>query len=87
MANSVQRYVLKYETYLPHPEYPLVDTSFRGKNGPIKIGYNNHVSEPSRAFIQSSINVGIPFSPDFNGPDGTMGVNRVRLNLYHLCHY
>lgn len=81
-AHPVQRYIKKYEMYMPHPDYPLVDASSRGKNGPIKIGYNNFVSEPSRAFIKSSVNVGIPFNPDFNGPHGTMGVNRVRVIFF-----
>jgi hypothetical protein len=71
------RYFNKYESYLPHPDYPLVDTSARGKTGPIRVGYNNFVTKPSQAFIKSCVNVGIPFNPDFNGPQGTMGVSRV----------
>lgn len=64
---------------MPHPEYPLVDASYRGKEGPIRVGYNNHVASESRAFIKSCVNVGIPFTPDFNGPNGTLGVSRVSL--------
>ncbi|KXN88615.1 L-sorbose 1-dehydrogenase [Leucoagaricus sp. SymC.cos] len=46
-------------------------------SGPIRVGYNNYVSNLSRAFIKSCINIGIPLNPDFNGPQGTMGVSRV----------
>ncbi|KAJ3563326.1 hypothetical protein NP233_g9011 [Leucocoprinus birnbaumii] len=70
-------YFNKYETYIPHPDYPSVNTSARGTNGPIRVGYNNYVSKPSVAFIKSCISVGIPFTPDFNGPQGTMGVSRI----------
>ncbi|XP_006459081.1 hypothetical protein AGABI2DRAFT_183868 [Agaricus bisporus var. bisporus H97] len=74
---NLQRYFRKFERYMPHPEYPLVDASYRGKEGPIRVGYNNHVASESRAFIKSCVNVGIPFTPDFNGPNGTLGVSRV----------
>lgn len=72
-----RRYFKKFERYIPHPDYPLVDASVHGRNGPIRVGYNNYVSNPSRAFIKSCVSVGIPFTPDFNGPNGTLGVSRV----------
>lgn len=75
--SNMKRYFNKIETYQPHPDYPLVDVSARGKTGPIRIGYNNTITNPSRAFIKSCVNIGIPFNPDFNGPQGTMGVSRI----------
>lgn len=74
---NLRRYFNKYETYIPHPDYPLVDASARGNSGPVRVGYNNYVSKPSAAFIKSCIRVGIPFTPDFNGPRGTLGVSRI----------
>jgi len=77
------RYFNKFETYTPHVDYPLVDLSARGKSGPIQVGYNSYVSKLSGAFINSCINIGIPFTPDFNGTLGTIGVGRVS----DTCHF
>ncbi|RDB26168.1 L-sorbose 1-dehydrogenase [Hypsizygus marmoreus] len=71
------RYFTKFENYQPHPDYPLVDASARGADGPIKIGYFNTVTNTSKAFIKACVNVGIPFTPDFNVSTGTLGVSRI----------
>jgi len=70
-------YFRKFEAYQPHPSFPDVDTSARGLNGPVQVGYFNTITEPSRKFVQACIGVGIPFIRDFNGVDGTIGVSRI----------
>ena len=71
------RYFLKFENFLPHSEYPDVDHTLRGTGGPVKVGYNSHITEASKAFIKACVGVGIPFTHDFNGPLSTLGVSRV----------
>ena len=70
-------YFTKFERYQPHPNYPLVDSSLRGSSGPVRIGYFNTETDKAKDFIKACTNVGIPFTPDFHGPSGTMGVSRV----------
>ncbi|GLB40329.1 putative GMC oxidoreductase [Lyophyllum shimeji] len=74
---NFSQYFTKFECYQPHPGYPLVDASARGSSGPVRIGYFNSVSEPSKAFIKACTNIGIPFTPDFNVSTGTLGVSRI----------
>ncbi|TFK27798.1 alcohol oxidase [Coprinopsis marcescibilis] len=75
--HNLQRYFRKYEKYVPHPEFPDVDLSVKGKDGPVEIGYFSEVSEGSKLFIKACQRVGIPYSPDFNTSKGTLGVNKV----------
>lgn len=82
--NSVVRYIRKFEKYTPNPRYKDVDPLPRGANGPVEVGYNAHMWKGSEAFIQASINVGIPFSPDFCTSKGTMGTNKVRVSSHFL---
>lgn len=76
----LRRYINQFEKFHPHPTQPFVDATQRGTSGPISIGYFNTISEKADAFIKSCISVGIPFTPDFNGPKGTLGVSRVSHN-------
>jgi hypothetical protein len=79
-------YFRKFEKFIPDREYPDVDASARGSNGPVQVGYFNYVSRASKEFIASCINVGIPFNPDFNGPAGTIGVSRVSIGFsFRVC--
>lgn len=48
-----------------------------GLTGPVEVGFFNYVSETSKSFVRSCINVGIPYTPSFNGASGTAGVSRV----------
>lgn len=66
---------------MPHVEYPEIDVSVRGKDGPVKVGYNNYVTDASKAFIKACVSVGIPSTHDFNGPTSTLGVSRVSSNF------
>ncbi|PPR00781.1 hypothetical protein CVT24_000746 [Panaeolus cyanescens] len=70
------KYFRKFESYQPHPDYPGIDESARGRNGPVKVGFYNTITDKSRAFIQAAKGVGIPETKDFNGPNGTNGVAR-----------
>jgi hypothetical protein len=73
------RYFRKFEKYTPNPRFIHVDPLLRGANGPIEIGYNAHTWQGSEAFVQASMNIGIPFSPDFCTTKGTKGTNKVRI--------
>lgn len=72
------RYFTKFEKFNPHPDYPLVDAAARGNSGPVNVGYFNTVTNASKAFVRACVEVNIPFTHDFNGPNGTLGVSRVR---------
>ncbi|TFK28189.1 choline dehydrogenase [Coprinopsis marcescibilis] len=70
-------YFKKFERFNPHPDYPLVDLAHKGTSGPVDVGYYNTITPPSKSFIQACVAVGIPFTPDFNGANGTLGVSRI----------
>ncbi|KIK66580.1 hypothetical protein GYMLUDRAFT_1023126 [Collybiopsis luxurians FD-317 M1] len=74
---NFRRYFNKFEKYVPDSRYPRVDASVRGNDGPIRVGYFSTITNSAQAFINSCVELGIPFTPDFNGPKGTMGVSRV----------
>ncbi|ESK94011.1 putative gmc oxidoreductase [Moniliophthora roreri MCA 2997] len=74
---NINKYFRKFEKYTPDPRYPQVDISVRGNSGPVRVGYFNTVSNSAQAFIDACVRVGIPFTPDFNGSNGTMGVSRI----------
>lgn len=57
--------------------YPLIDTTRKGLNGPMKIGYNSYTSNSGSAFIGACVNIGISLVADFNSVAGTIGVNKV----------
>ncbi|KAJ3505338.1 hypothetical protein NLJ89_g7474 [Agrocybe chaxingu] len=71
------QYFRKFENYQPHPGYPLVDKSVKGTQGPVHVGYYNSVSGWCNYFIESCVAAGIPFTHDFNGPQGTNGAGRI----------
>lgn len=74
---SCTRYFRKFERYTPDTSFPLVDEKVKGSDGPVQVGYFNYISEASKQFIKACMNIGIPYSPDFNTSAGTRGVNRV----------
>ncbi|KAJ8594667.1 alcohol oxidase [Rhizopogon salebrosus TDB-379] len=74
--NNFSKYIRKFEKYTPDPRFPQVDPLLRGANGPVEIGYSTHVWPASEAFVQASMNAGIPFSPDFCTTKGTKGTNK-----------
>ncbi|KAG2076498.1 alcohol oxidase [Suillus decipiens] len=74
--NNFSKYIRKFEKYTPDPRFPRVDPLLRGADGPVEIGYSAHIWSGCKAFIEASINVGIPFSPDFCTTKGTKGTNK-----------
>lgn len=74
---NFQRYFRKMETFIPHPDFPHVDQRVKGNTGPMRIGYFSDISQGSKLFIKSAMNLGIPYNPDFNTSQGTLGVNKI----------
>jgi len=72
---NFHKYFLKFEKFVPHPDFPL-DTSLRGSSGPVEIGYNGNFSPISLQFLEACEQVGIPRVPDVNTPKGTMGATK-----------
>ncbi|KAL4255840.1 GMC oxidoreductase family protein, partial [Pleurotus pulmonarius] len=81
------KYFRKFEHFVANPAFSPY-TSFSpsssakeegevGSTGPVEVGFFNYVSETSKSFVRSCINVGIPYTPSFNGASGTAGVSRV----------
>ncbi|SJL10545.1 related to choline dehydrogenase and related flavoproteins [Armillaria ostoyae] len=75
--NKFRRYFNKFEKYSADPDYPQVDPTHHGSEGPVRIGYFNTIAQSSKDFVKACVNVGIPYTPDFNGPNGTLGASRV----------
>ncbi|KAF8632242.1 hypothetical protein AX15_001992 [Amanita polypyramis BW_CC] len=74
--NNFNSYFRKFECYLPHTDHQQVDATLHGKDGPVVIGFNNTVTSFANAFVKACINVGIPFTSDFNASAGTIGTGR-----------
>uniref|UniRef100_D8QIH8 Glucose-methanol-choline oxidoreductase N-terminal domain-containing protein n=1 Tax=Schizophyllum commune (strain H4-8 / FGSC 9210) TaxID=578458 RepID=D8QIH8_SCHCM len=75
---NFRKYFAKFEKCLPDAQYHKEhDISYRGATGPLRVGYLTTFTEVAAAFVESCVNAGIPRTPDFNGPNGTEGVNRV----------
>uniref|UniRef100_A0A8H8CLS0 pyranose dehydrogenase (acceptor) n=1 Tax=Psilocybe cubensis TaxID=181762 RepID=A0A8H8CLS0_PSICU len=74
---NISQYFRRFEAFQPHPDYPEVDASARGLSGPVHVGFYNTVTKASHAFIKSCVAVGIPFTADFNGKNGTIGAGRI----------
>ncbi|CAE6401855.1 unnamed protein product [Rhizoctonia solani] len=70
------QYFQKFETFHPHPDFP-VDESKRGKQGPVQTGFYGHFANISRAFVSACQSIGIPFNPDLNTAEGTLGVSKI----------
>lgn len=81
-------YFTKFEKYSDDPDYPDVNSSAKGKDGPMNIGYYSDISEGSKDFIKACTQSGIPYSADFNtNPTlGTRGVNRVSYSVFFECN-
>lgn len=83
--NPWRSYFRKFEHFHPHPDYPLVDASVRGSNGPVHVGFFSTATEWSSEFVDSCTAAGIPRTHDFNAPNGLIGASRVRRRCsFHL---
>ncbi|KAF8656251.1 hypothetical protein AX16_002687 [Volvariella volvacea WC 439] len=83
--SNFKRYFNKFENYQADSRYPRVDTSVKGNDGPVTIGYYSAISPKSKDFVEACTRLGVPFSPDFNTTKGTMGVNRVMTYVDEKC--
>jgi len=77
-------YFTKFEKFVDDPLYPDVNSKVKAKDGPVRVGYFNTVSDGSNDFIKACIKAGIPYSDDFNTPPGARGVNRVSIRCLFL---
>ncbi|KAI6025913.1 hypothetical protein F5J12DRAFT_811242 [Pisolithus orientalis] len=75
--DNFKQYFHKFENYSPHPRFSHVDASQRGSSGPVTIGYHSYNWTGTEMFVNACVNAGIPFNPDFNTSNGTIGVNKV----------
>ncbi|KAJ3931814.1 MAG: hypothetical protein NXY57DRAFT_178576 [Lentinula lateritia] len=75
--NEFGRYFRKFERVLADTSYPQVDTSLRGLDGPVRVGYFNYSSRFGQDFVKSCQALDVPFCPDFDNGKGTLGVNRL----------
>ncbi|KDR78819.1 hypothetical protein GALMADRAFT_64035 [Galerina marginata CBS 339.88] len=73
---NCSQYFRKFESYQPHPDFPLVDRTVHGNSGPIQVGFNNRVSGWCDNFVKACLNLGIPSTNDFNAPNGLIGAAR-----------
>ncbi|KIK16083.1 hypothetical protein PISMIDRAFT_277013 [Pisolithus microcarpus 441] len=74
---NFRHYFLKFENYFPSPQFPNVNVSQHGSSGPVSIGYSPYTWKGSEMFINACVNAGIPFNPDFNTSNGTIGANKI----------
>lgn len=70
-------YFRKFEHFHPHPDYPLVDASVHGSEGPVHVGFFNTTTEWCSEFVDACTAAGIPRTPDFNATHGLIGASRV----------
>ncbi|KAI0787497.1 GMC oxidoreductase [Fomes fomentarius] len=69
-------YIKKFEKFNPSRDYPNVDTSLRGKLGPMQTGFG-YESQGSHKFIEACGKLGIPHVSDLNTHKGTLGISKV----------
>ncbi|KAF8516105.1 GMC oxidoreductase [Hysterangium stoloniferum] len=75
---NLKKYFLKFENYTPCSKFPLVDLSFRGKDGPVQTGYFGAFSNLASKFILACQAIGIKPSNDVNNPSSTLGITKGR---------
>ncbi|CAE6468564.1 unnamed protein product [Rhizoctonia solani] len=79
---DMKPYFRKAEKYTPHVGHSLVDQAHRGDNGEWKTGYSYRANTVG-LFIEACKEVGIPYNPDINTPEGTMGVSELMSHIDH----
>ncbi|KAF8989240.1 FAD/NAD(P)-binding domain-containing protein [Hymenopellis radicata] len=76
---NFRKYINKFENFIPDASISQVDASQRGLGGPVRIGYFSTIKESSKAFVKTCMNIGISYTPDFNG-DGAQLASAGELN-------
>ncbi|CAE6501665.1 unnamed protein product [Rhizoctonia solani] len=79
---DLKPYFRKAEMYTPHVGHSLVDPAHRGDQGHWKTGYS-YCANTVGLFIESCKDIGIPYNPDINTPEGTMGVSEIMTHIDH----
>ncbi|KZT35293.1 alcohol oxidase [Sistotremastrum suecicum HHB10207 ss-3] len=74
---TLRPYFKNSETYHPHPLHSDVDMSYRGTEGPVQITNPPRVPVTHEC-LESVKAVGIPYTPDFNTPNGTLGCSHMQ---------
>ncbi|KAJ7876158.1 GMC oxidoreductase, partial [Mycena olivaceomarginata] len=70
---NMKPYFRKAEKYTPHSGYPNINPELHGTDGPATTSHGT-LAPISKDILQASINVGIPYVPDFNTDAGPTGV-------------
>ncbi|KAJ7640029.1 GMC oxidoreductase [Mycena polygramma] len=73
---NFRKYFLRFEKFSGSRANPGVNSFLHGSGGPVQTGFFGYFSKIGAIFIEACYNAGIPFQPDFNTPEGTMGVGR-----------
>ncbi|KAJ6452033.1 GMC oxidoreductase [Mycena vitilis] len=73
---NLRKYFLRFEKFSRSTANPGVNSDLHGSGGPVQTGFFGYFSKIGAIFIEACYNAGIPFQPDFNTPEGTMGVGR-----------
>lgn len=48
------------------------------------VGHHGNFSGSTKRFVEACVNVGIPYTADFNTPKGTLGISSVRHFTLHV---
>ncbi|EJC99692.1 alcohol oxidase [Fomitiporia mediterranea MF3/22] len=72
-----QKYLLKFEKFVPSERFPDVDISKRGSSGPIEVGYFGNFSRFCSKWLDACGEAGIPYAPDVNTATGSLGATKV----------
>ncbi|KZT60497.1 GMC oxidoreductase [Calocera cornea HHB12733] len=69
-------YFIKSETHTPHTAHADIDLQHRGSSGPWHTSFSP-ATPIMGAYIAAAQQVGIPYIPDLNTPQGTVGVTQL----------
>ena len=70
------------ESYKSMEDWQGAPSDYRGKDGPIKVIENEHISDAAKSFIAAGASaLGIPVNPDFNG-ETQEGMHVIQENTY-----
>ncbi|KAJ3538326.1 hypothetical protein NM688_g6537 [Phlebia brevispora] len=72
---SIRPYFTKSEGYSPSLLFPDIKVGDRGVQGPWRTGHGHEFAPVHKAVFEACKSLGMPYNPDFNTPNGTMGVS------------
>ncbi|KAL8243960.1 hypothetical protein R6Q59_010218 [Mikania micrantha] len=74
--DDILPYMRKSEKFTPNPNRPAIKTEERGSSGLWQTGYSWLTEIGEHGFLGACQEVGIPYNPDINTPNGTLGCTR-----------